>query len=303
MLTNYLRASAAVAPEMRREDLTRRYKDALEDNRWIGKIKNLYGPGGGESHALQMSYGQHRQLDHLIAADIINRLSQRGPKDPPLKILEIGGGVTFPSGRHFGAPWLARRLQSAFPNSLDLTVTDLNDTDTSTSLTLLFNSERPINLTHDIKGIPFSEIRRAYRGSVTLAPLKLNEEQAADLENVTREYGLDERWRKANSITVFARPMVDPDFEKALFNLKFVGGVDMHRPPAGILPESYDVVFARHLCPLLDPASDLRRLGASLARLVKPSGSYFAYCDKSGELIGGSATKDSSEELYRMLFK
>ncbi len=65
--------------------------------------------------------GVKREADASIAAEIVLRLKNVERK---LHILEVGAGATIPTHKSFGAPWLARVLSCAFPERIEVTVSD-----------------------------------------------------------------------------------------------------------------------------------------------------------------------------------
>lgn len=183
--------------------------------------------------------GEIRNADDQVIALVEERLKAHN-YETPLNILEVGGGSSYPAYENFhvGAPWLSRALKLRFGDLVNIVVTDL---------TPLFSYGRGTYV-HCAANSKI-EVRTGY------ADPDLRPAFAADNAPVPFE-ALPEGARLACGIPleelrgkVFHRPVLDHDFEGAVFGLEVREHVDFTRLEQYFMPGEFDIIFGRHLEP------------------------------------------------------
>jgi len=231
------------------------------------------------------------------------------PEDPPIKVLEIGAGITLAlKSPHLpnyvsdkSAPWLSRALKNAFSNLVDVTVTDKQPHDFEYLVTLTkeeellehFTISAPLGddfhpYTSDFSNLlgktrpgyysdlfSLDNLKNIVEGSIATSPGPLFEKMEALSKSSEQD------------LTLRLLPMMNDNFEVANYGIKLITGVDMRNLASSKLEGSFDFVFGRHLYPLLTDhmrqvREDVRR---EILRVLNPNGISIISFDGSPELV------------------
>jgi len=221
--------------------------------------------------------GCKKRFDRDII-ETINRLLQKKDK---IRILEIGAGQSYPchhlGGRYFwasyGAPWLSRAIASLYKDRVEIYASDVLGRDKEIAIFSVDDNKRLRYATLYVEGndpilkktkefflesfgrIPYSGIEKV-GDRIRAVPL-----ERAVVENIFK--GLKSVYQDnppdVNQLDrfldikggVYLRPHIDREFEKLVFGLDFIPGVDARdlksNLPDSVKEKPFDLIIGRYL--------------------------------------------------------
>jgi hypothetical protein len=249
------------------------------------KVLNLFDAKAICAATPLMSSGWSREVDDEIIA-IVAHLLARHDK---LSLLEIGAGTTWGSSDpHFGVPGLARALKQALPDALKIVATDR---EWGFDIFLVLPDGLLIHHQYRDDRPPKGLGSSLWKNCASLAPLS-----AVELTRSVRVDTEFERFLEAQKSSfnvdmldtrcrIYIRPRVDPEVEALLYGVQSFGKVDYTELVESLIKvdrrERFDLVYGRHLCPVLSTEL-VRYLQEHLpAQLEQVAGSSFVHFDAS----------------------
>jgi hypothetical protein len=232
-----------------------------------------------------MASGWVREVDEDIISIVADLLSRH----ERLSLLEIGAGTTWGrSDPHFGVPGLARALKSAFPQALRVVATDR---EAGFDIFLVSADGLLVHQQYRDDRPPKGLDTCMWRNSTALAPLstalvqrsvRVDSEFAQFIEGHKKQFNID---ALDPSCRIYLRPRIDREVEALLYGVHSVGRIDYSDLTASMIQanhrERFDLVYGRHLCPILLP-SRLRylqdHLPGELSRMARGSYVHFDGC-------------------------
>lgn len=205
-------------------------------------------------------YGMSRPGDQQIVTQLVNQLIfKRGLA--PVRILEVAAGYSYGDTPNHGSPWLSRAIAKAFGSKVEVCISDkiagetqvfiLNPNGALDSVCLgkTYNLRSWPTLAAQPKntpdGIRFQGIR--WRELVTQFP-----RQAQDLRSFAMNSTYLRPWptgklQELEESTLFLRPALDPEFEGNTYQIRAFEGIDCCALERHFGPNSFDLIFARHM--------------------------------------------------------
>ena len=253
-----------------------------------------------------------REKDAEIFSLIENRISVHDFTNGPLRVLEVGSGISLPlvsgiegdnSIGDEGAPWFSRALKAHFGDKIEVTASDLQHESFQVSLNLYIEGQLALSCatTPSIK-IPdnfnFELPYEAYAMRMPSFDKKLFCANRAplssiDLANTIDGCSLSRLKQCASSIGLDVKdpriefsllPLIQVQMEKKLFGIEYRPGVDLLALGDNFASNSFDVVFGRHLFPVLEEERDrLANIGESIKSVIKFDGISHLQFDLSPE--------------------
>jgi hypothetical protein len=101
------------------EDFKAKMKDVYDENVKSKAVVSKCKTGS------YFGWGMNRRVDGDLVTEVLARIAENPERK--IRILEYGAGFTFPESSHYGAPWLSRILQTAFPDQVEVTVADVRN--------------------------------------------------------------------------------------------------------------------------------------------------------------------------------